>query len=368
MSTIHSHTRYLEGRNPMSQDNDIVFHEEGHVYECYNHLLNKKVSSKDDGELIIAVESVTTILRMFFKEVDFSQFSFAVWNKPENRVRMQTDTTYKYFGCTSIADIEAIWAQGAILGTKMHAVFEDISNIMEYERDQNDTTVIGKYTTEYIKENHPKYVETKYFNMFVKRFGLSIAPDSNRSFFRTEFRMYDPILQLSGTIDGLVYDKEKDGYIIYDFKRSKRVRPEPKKIRTTNPDSFGMHLPSWKKVYKANINTYGLQMSLYRFMFENIYKKKIIGLTLVLVDNELIPRDDALRLVNIPVNKFDEQIRELVAHRSSFIYGQYNDKLPGPYLTALEGLMTATLPKTAKRDTPDTSDTSNDQAMKIQAK
>lgn len=295
--------RYLETKNKTDYDKKIKFEEENHVYYIFNEYLGDYVS-KYNGYGMMKLDSVTTILGQFFKST-FEDLSISWWNNPDIRKRMSDPhhPTYgKYAACKSPADIRDVWAEGARLGTKMHNHFEDLGNLLEYDRDHE------KYHyMDYVKEHMKDYIEYKFFKRFSNYFGLETG---KHKIWRTEFRMFFQELNIAGTIDGLLYDPATDTYKIYDYKRAKggvKCPPKnPKKpVHKLSEGGRGRKLPSFQCTRSCTLYKYGIQLSLYRRMFENMFPgKKISGLYLIVVDSAKIDKDDKEFEIKDPINMF----------------------------------------------------------------
>jgi hypothetical protein len=324
-------SRYLEKKNKLPFDDKITFEAEDHVYNVRSEYF-PMVLSKYNGGTSLPVDSVTTFISKYFPS-GFDQMAINLWNNIDNRIKMENDTTYKYFGCKSVDDIKKIWSVGAEAGTKMHGHFEDLGNLFTYNYDHpNDNAFMN-----YVESQMTKYNEFRYFKRFCHEFGIN---GTKREFFRTEFCMFHEELHISGMIDGLIYNKEKDGYEIIDYKRCKDgVKMPPKNPRKQVQDlssgSRGQILPSLMMLRNLPIVKYGLQLSIYRYMFERIYpEKKIIGLYLISVNSTYIDLDvlnnkyDAFEIIEIPLHQYDQAVFEIFQQRAKDIIDECGDALP----------------------------------------
>lgn len=292
-------TRYLETKNNNVGNEKIRFADEGHKYWAFSKYYSDWIST-DNGIGGAPMISTTTILGKHF-HFDRDRILLLIWNNPKNRLAMEMDKDYKYYGCKSINDISNIWGKGALEGTKMHAYFEDFVNILEYDKDnidensniikteeivksnnvteadvkrKNDMTLVyakfmrnrikKKYkddkqeykitysmvkqytfsindsTTSYLysEQKLQGYDEKLCLFMFLERFKL-LEPTSGINFHRTELLMWHNVLHLSGMIDALLYDKNSDTYIIVDWKRCKDgVKGDP---NPNNPKTKPVH-------------------------------------------------------------------------------------------------------------------------------
>jgi hypothetical protein len=237
---------------------------------------------------------------------------------------MEQDTTYKYFGCKSVHDIMAKWSSGSTLGTKMHNHFEDLANLLEHSRATgDDTSLMAEYENTAMD---PDYVEKQYFWKFIEQMGID---GKRRSFWRTEFLMWHDVLHISGMIDGLLYDHEKDHYIIIDYKRlGQGLKGDPvngKPVEELSPSSRGRILPSFMRLRNNDANKYGCQLTLYKHMFEKMFPdKKVGGMYLVVVTSSLLGKPHALKIHEVPLTKYDQCIKEVFQHRAEDILENFS--------------------------------------------
>lgn len=303
--------RFLEKKNVLFSDKNIDFQEVGHVYRCFNVHLDKWIESKKFcSDLGCDLESVTGILKPFF----FDTYSMIAKRILKNaRVYDPSD---RYFGCKTVEDVKERWIGGSIEGTKMHAIFEDYANIFEQQREffQDD-----RLTTAYMRKL-VGYKEIRYLFEFMRKFRIT---EGTVRFFRTELRMYDPVLNVSGTIDVLLKDERDGEYIIIDYKRTPKIKVcDPKKLRTTNPTSFGGYLPSMKAIHNCGYNHYALQLNLYRYILYHVYGIRVKGMYLIIVNPTLIDDGQALEILKIPTGIYERAICELGDARAGMILNQ----------------------------------------------
>lgn len=282
-------TRFLE-KNTVAGSDKIRFQDEGHLYWAYSEFYDDWVSTKS-GVGACPLESTTTILGKYFV-TDMDKVALDLWNNPKLRLLMETEPTYKYYGCKCIDDIRAIWSKGATEGTRMHENFEDFVNLIEYDKanppsgcdantfainpiigiskaaatktahkedvllhavsstrsydestNYDNVNVIKNYkfhirndTASYLyaQAKLEGYNEKMYLFMFLEKFKL-LDPLSGVNFYRTELMMWHNVLHISGMIDALLYDKNTNTYIIVDWKRCKngvKGDPDPNNKRT----------------------------------------------------------------------------------------------------------------------------------------
>jgi len=244
----------LEKHYPHEKDNNIRFYEKVHKYEVLSDKKNKYIS-------------VTTFVHYQFPKFDANN----VIDKMMNSNSWGPD--HKYWGQTK-EQIKAGWISNgttvSTAGTNLHSKIEYFMN--------NDSLSKG-YTNKdlhdlYIKENSNnemelitnKEIEWNHFIQF-----LNDHPDLKP--YRTEWKVYDEDLKISGCID-MIYENPDETLSIYDWKRSKEINTTNSwnKFATTECIS---HLPD------TNFWHYSLQLNIYKTILEQKYDKKIKDLFLV---------------------------------------------------------------------------------------
>lgn len=342
MSTTHNTlpTRFLEEYNKVDTDTKIRFEDEGHHYWLWSPYLSEWVSTKD-GCGSANVISTTKVLGDYFPGADFTSMAARIWVNPKNRIAMETDITYKYYGCKSMEDIMNKWSEGATLGTKMHNLFEDLANLVEYDR-VHPVNGPSQFKQLFESAEHEDYNEKHYFLEFCEKFGIV---EGKRRFWRTEFLMANPVLHISGMIDGLLYDVEDDSYIIIDYKRCKKgLERDPKnprkQVHELKGNAVGQHLPSFKQLRNHNGNKYGCQLTLYKNLFEYMFPdKRVSGMYLIVVDSLKIGKPGCLDIVEVPLTKYQSCIDEAFAARADHILCAHEDGLPTELIRDLVGYL-----------------------------
>lgn len=329
-------TRYLE-KNPVQGSERIKFQDEGHKYWARSKYYDDWVSSSE-GLGGLPLISATTVLDKYFS---FDRYGIAlrIWNNPQKRHAMKYDMTYEYYGCESVEDIVSKWSKGAEEGTKLHAHYEDMANIIEYDKDHPPSEGVNLMAHLYEAEKLEGFHEKTYFYEFVKIFKLD-DPDSGMRFYRTELLLWHDILHLSGTIDALLYNAKDDSYVIVDWKRCKGgVKGDPlnpkKPVHMLAPAGRGACLPAFEALRNNSMNRYGCQLTLYKKMFEHMTGKRISGLYLVAIDSKLIGKKQALKIHHVPLTKYDECIRQAFEERAREMLGMCQDTLADEHLDKL---------------------------------
>lgn len=311
-----SHTRFLEQVNPIPSGDKIKFEEDGHKYYAYSKFYTDW-ASKEEGLGGLPILSATGVLDKYF-HFDRDGMALNIWKKPANRHKMVHDPTYKYYGCNSVADIADKWSGGATEGTKMHAHYEDMANLIEYDK-ANPDQASGLMLNLYAEKVLDGYQEKAYFYDFVKRFKLD-DPESGISFHRTELKLWHDVLHFTGTIDALLYNKHDDSYIIVDWKRCKKGVPmDPvrgKPVHQLAASGRGRGLEAFEGFRNNKINRYGCQLTFYARLFEHMTGKRVSALYIVAVDSEKLGKPDAMKLIDIPIEKYSEAIRQAFEERA----------------------------------------------------
>lgn len=329
------HTRYLETANPITDGDRIKFEEDGHRYYAYSKYYTDW-ASKEEGLGALSIISATGVLDKYF-HFDRDGLALNIWKSPANRFKMLHDPTYKYYGCNSIADITDKWSGGAIEGTKMHAVYEDLANLIEFDK-ANPDQASGLMLNLYAEKQLGDYYEKAYFYDFVKRFKLD-DPASGMSFHRTELKLWHDVLHFTGTIDCLLYNKFDDSYIIIDWKRTKSgVKLETncrKPVSELSVKSRGRGLEAFENLRNNKLNRYGCQLTFYARLFEHMTGNRVSAMYIVSVDSEKIGSPSALKIIDIPMDKYKEAIRQAFEERAREMLAKCDDTLDSDHMDEL---------------------------------
>lgn len=79
-----------------------------------------------------------------------------------------------------------------------------------------------------------------------------------------EVKLFSPSLQIAGTLDLLIYEPKEDLWVIADWKTNRKISTSSWKGKKGIKNATRL-------LDDCKINTYGLQMSLYRWILENEY-------------------------------------------------------------------------------------------------
>jgi ATP-dependent exoDNAse (exonuclease V) beta subunit len=137
-------------------------------------------------------------------------------------------------------------------------------------------------------------IEWKYFMNFWRDVEDDLVP------YRSEWEVWMKEYLLCGSIDMVFFSKKLDGYVIYDWKRSKD-------IKTANNFSNGFgpvsHLPD------CNYWHYTLQLNIYKYFLERFYGLVFKDLCLVI----LHPDNKNYRLIRL--NILDDEVEGMLECR-----------------------------------------------------
>ena len=256
----------LSKLNKHPRDDRITFDEPTHTYFI-------------DGDST-SVISVTTFIHKMFPEFDAD----AIISKMMNGKNWRNS---KYFGMTR-DEIKASWDanknEASDAGTRMHFDIECYYNDIPSGNDS---------------------IEYRYFCNFLKEFER-MHPGARA--FRTEWRVFDESIKLSGSID-MVFICPDGQLMIYDWKRCREIKRDNRFERGEYPLN---HLPN------TNYWHYSMQLNTYRRILENKYGYKVKELALVV----LHPSNPDFVLIKLPF--LDREVDSMWRHRQSILDGTNN--------------------------------------------
>lgn len=321
---------YLRLKNPFSDDDNIVFQEEEHHYICYNKYFEEWFQKLDDEcAMGIAMLSTSGVLdSMFYDKYEF--IAKMILKRFEQQIK--NDPTHRYFGCETVEDVKSRWGGAAHLGTKMHEVFEIYLNLYEQQKDQHGGDPV--LTEKYMKELG-SYHEIQFLFTFMRKMKIY---SGEYSCFRTELKMYDPVLNISGTIDLVMKNNANGKYVIVDWKRSKHALEKPKPIKKIY--DCGRFLSEWEKLYNCSLNRYSLQLHIYCHILENVYGFEIEDLFLVVINPDRVGKHDEFTIQQVPLHGcFRDAVDQYCAFRAKFILDGVEDpeaECNKPFVTELQ--------------------------------
>jgi ATP-dependent exoDNAse (exonuclease V) beta subunit len=161
------------------------------------------------------------------------------------------------------------------IGTFMHA---QIERVLHHENPF--LMKHFEYTGQYININTDISIKTelKYFQEFMK--------DNKIHPYRSEWRIYDEVHEIAGTIDLLCQNGQN--YEIYDWKRSRKAQPD-ETIWAYGKNGLE-HIPD------ISFYHYALQQNLYKYILEKNYGIHVSKMHIVIFH----PNYDSYKLYEIP--------------------------------------------------------------------
>ena len=248
----------LEEINKHELDSRISFVDEGHIYF---------IDGKSNG-----IISCTSFIHKFFGQFNATQ----VIQQIQKSTKYKTDPTYKYYG-KSTQEIKEEWNMTAVLGTKLHYMIELYYNDLEVE-----------------------YEEDSGFEQFL----LFQQDHESLQIYRTEWRIFDETLKISGSIDAIF--KHKDNTIsIYDWKRTPEIVTKSFNNKTARKPI--------NNLLDCNYYHYSLQLNLYRHILETHYNQIVKDMFLIV----LHPTNTTYQKVE--VNRMEPEIQAILQERKEYL-------------------------------------------------
>ena len=250
----------LSFKNKHPRDDHIVFHEPTHTYYI-------------DGSCEKVI-SCTKFIHEFFPHFD-PDATIAKMMKSKKW------TSSVWYGKTA-EEIKKTWndsgKEASTKGTAMHLAIEQFLH----------------GSTEQIDPANYNTVEWKYFMNFWNDVKDDLVP------YRSEWEVWMKEYLLCGSIDMVFFSKKLNGYLIYDWKRSKDI-----KVKNDFAHGYGPveHLPD------TNYWHYTLQLNIYKYFLEKFYDLKVVDLCLVI----LHPDNKNYRLIRL--NMLDDEVVEMLQCR-----------------------------------------------------
>jgi len=257
----------LKNIYPHTRDDDIEFRPENHRYII-----------KTDPN--VEYTSVTT-----WAHSNFSPFN------PDEVIDMMMKSpnwkSSKYYGKTR-QEIKDNWASYgkdcSSRGTRLHYFIEQFMN-----QNTNKTVPTHKDLYDIYLTNQEPFrevidsIEWSYFiNFIVKNFNLKP--------YRSEWILYNEDVKISGTVD-MTYINDDGTLDIYDWKVVKNI----------SRNSFGKRSINAKCPFIPDSNYYHylLQLSMYKYLIETKYEKKVKSLNLVKL--HINNRSKTYEILNLPI-------------------------------------------------------------------
>ena len=281
----------LSVQNSCEKDSHILFDEPTHKYTITVDLESKYTS-------------VTTWIHTHFPKFDA--------NKIINKMLASRNYKegHKYWNMTR-EDILAMWDKNrdekAQQGTNLHYFIECFMNndrvgkgythkelYEDYFRNCNDTNECG-VSSVYLKpkESLGLCKEWDYFIKYIQDIPR-LKP------YRTEWRVYDEDLKISGSID-MIYENEDGSLSIYDWKRCANI---------TKTSDWGKYASTYciSHLPDTNFWHYAIQLNMYKYILETKYGKRVEDMYLV----KIHPDDpfNSYEILEVPF--LEKEIKDLV--------------------------------------------------------
>ena len=203
------------------ENNNIFLEKENHIYQ---------LNDTPDFQFT----SVTTFINEFFEKFDSQGIATKL---------TMTHPKYKHL---TVNELLEQWKKKSDYGTLVHEEIEYYIKDQIQPKDDRSIRAVKWLNGYKMQSNYELY---------------------------SEKIIYSKELQLAGTIDLLLYDKNYDTYKIIDWKTSAKIATSAYKHKTGNNEIT-------RNLEDCNFNHYSLQLSLYRYILENYYELK--------VDNQMI--------------------------------------------------------------------------------
>ena len=197
-------------------NNNISLEKEDHIYQLNN-------------EPGFQFTSVTSFVGKFFEKFD------------SKAIATKLTTTHPKYKDLTVQQLLDQWKKKADYGTLVHEEIEFYLNNQTPPKDNRSIRAI------------------EWLNGYKMQSDFELY---------SEKIIYSKELQLAGTIDLLMYDKNSDSYIIVDWKTSSKIATSAYKHKAG-------HHEITRNLEDCNFNHYSLQLSLYRYLLENYYNLNI---------------------------------------------------------------------------------------------
>lgn len=212
----------------IEQQNEIFLEEETHTYK----LLNSNIKFK----------SVTEFINTFFT--------------PFNEQKIASNLSGKgKYKTMSVNDILMDWKERRDRGTLVHKELEKFINQSFSQEKSQKLDMKSKQGVIFLKEK-------------------CIGP---HNILFSEVKIISKELQLAGTIDLMIYNKNKNKIYLIDWKTNINIKKTGYKRGLIPPANL---------IDDCSFNRYQLQLSVYRYLLENYYNASVDGLYIVHLTNE----------------------------------------------------------------------------------
>ena len=242
-------------------DKDIKLVEPGHKYI---------LSDNPD----IKFRSVTEIVGEFFEPFD------------QIAVAEKLVASHPKYRMMSVEDLISMWDEKRDFGTKIHNEIETCLNDSDYpdKIDFYQYDVKTRYALDWLRQHDLKY-------------DLDIYP---------EVKVFSSEVNIAGSIDVLLYNKNTDSYTIVDWKTSRKIDTKGFKNKK------GTHSIT-KELQDCNFVHYSFQLSFYRYLLEEYYGLKI--------SNQIIAHISDKGCVGLQGNYYKHEVVDMIEHHLDSLNG-----------------------------------------------
>jgi ATP-dependent exoDNAse (exonuclease V) beta subunit len=190
-----------------------------------------------------------------------------------HKYELKDDPEFEFTSCTEFAKyffepFDKIGIANSLTAT--HPNYADISPqklVEEWDAIAVEGTLIHSEIENYIKDNaEPTHPKSKSAVEWLTR---NILANDRYDIF-SEVIVYSKELELAGTIDILLFDKQEDTYKLLDWKTNKRIDS------TSFQNKMGTHKATCE-LMDCNYYHYSIQLSLYRLILEKYYGISVTG-------------------------------------------------------------------------------------------
>jgi len=194
----------------------------------------------------IKFQSVTEFIHKFFKPFD------------EKKIAKKLTSTHPKYKGISTAELINSWNKRRDRGTLVHKQIERFIEILEKNKKLSK------------EETHSLDPKTKQGVHFLQKHCIK---ESN--ILAPEVIIYSEELKIAGTIDLIIFNKQKKYISLVDWKTNKQINQT-----SFNSKQKGIKEPV-KNIDDCNFNHYTLQLSIYQYILEKHYNIPVNGLILV---------------------------------------------------------------------------------------
>ena len=214
-----------------------------------------------DKHHLLKLDEATHTYTLQDSDIEFSSVTefISTFFTPFNEVEIAKKLTrHPKYQNKNINDILKDWEQRRNRGTIVHKEIEDFIKQMS----NNDSTIMTEGLDLKSKQGID-FLKTSYYAKPDKKKNNLIFP---------EIKVFSEKLKLAGTIDLLIYNKEKNQISLIDWKTNQNIKQKDQAYK------YGLQGTPAQKIYDCNFEKYSLQLSMYRYILEKFYNASVSGL------------------------------------------------------------------------------------------